>query len=59
MPRQQLHKHPFVLPTSPKVIKKRSCSTQLSLKFMMLTNVKLPTIVTIVGTLTFSDEQNM
>ena len=35
---------------SPEVIKLFSCSTQLSLKFILLINVKMPTIV---GILTF------
>ena len=34
----------------PEVIKPFSCSTQLSMKFIMLINVKMPTIV---GILTF------
>ena len=34
----------------PEVIKKKSCSTQLSTKFILLINVKMPTIV---GILTF------
>ena len=34
----------------PEVIKLFSCSTQLSIKFIMLINVKMPTIV---GILTF------
>ena len=36
--------------TGPEVIKLFSCSTQLSTKFIMLMNVKMPTIV---GILTF------
>ena len=36
--------------TGPEVIKKMSCSTQLSTKFILLINVKMPTIV---GILTF------
>ena len=36
--------------TGPKVIKLFSCSTQLSMKFILLINVKIPTIV---GILTF------
>ena len=38
----------------PKVIKLFPCSTQLSLKFILLMNIKMPTIVPkIVGILTF------
>ena len=40
----------FLLSTVPKVIKLFSCSTQLSTKFILLINVKIPTIV---GILTF------
>ena len=36
--------------TGPKVIKLFQCSTRLSMKFIMLINVKMPTIV---GILTF------
>ena len=36
--------------TGPEVIKLFSCSTQLSTKFILLINVKIPTIV---GILTF------
>ena len=36
--------------SGPKVIKLFSCSTQLSMKFILLINVKMPTIV---GILTF------
>ena len=35
---------------APKVIKLFSCSTQLSIKFVMFINVKMPTII---GILTF------
>ena len=35
------------------VMKHFSCSTQLRLKFILLINVKMPTIVAIVGILTF------
>ena len=38
------------LTPGPEVIKLFSCSTQLSIKFIMLINVKMPTIV---GILTF------
>ena len=37
-------------PARPEVIKLFSCSTQLSMKFILLINVKMPTIV---GILTF------
>ena len=40
----------FVLNQAPKVIKLFACSTRLSLKFILLTNVKMPTVV---GILTF------
>ena len=40
----------------PKVIKLFSCSTQLSMKFFLLINVKMPTIV--VGILTFMSGEN-
>ena len=39
----------------PKVIKLFSCSTQLSIKFSLLINVKMPTIV---GILTFMSRKN-
>ena len=39
----------------PEVIKKNSCSTQLSMKFFLLINVKMPTIV---GILTFVNRKN-
>ena len=39
----------------PKVIKLFSCSTQLSMKFFLLINVKMPTIV---GILTFMSGKN-
>ena len=39
----------------PEVIKKFSCSTQLSMKFFLLINVKMPTIV---GIFTFMSRQN-
>ena len=41
--------------TGPEVIKLFSCSTQLSMKFFMLINVKMPTIV---GILTFRSGKN-
>ena len=41
--------------TGPKVIKLFSCSTQLSMKFFLLINVKMPTIV---GILTFMNMKN-
>ena len=40
----------LLLLTGPEVIKKKSCSTQLSTEFILLINVKMPKIV---GTLTF------
>ena len=39
----------------PEVLKLFSCSTQLSMKFFMLINVKMPTIV---GILTFMSGKN-
>ena len=39
----------------PEVIKEISCSTQLSMKFFLLVNVKMPTIV---GILTFMSRKN-
>ena len=45
----ELHK------TKPEVIKLFSCSTQLSMKFFPLINVKMPTIV---GILTFMSGKN-
>ena len=44
-----------VLNTGPKVIKRFSCSAQLRLKFILLINVKMPTIV---GILTFISRIN-
>ena len=44
-----------VLKPGPKVIKLFSCSTQLSMKFFLLINVKMPTIV---GILTFMSRKN-
>ena len=43
------------LQTGPEVIKLFSCSTQLSMKFFPLTNVKMPTVV---GILTFMSGKN-
>ena len=40
--------------SGPEVIKLFSRSTQLSTQFILLINVKMPTIVTIVGILTFN-----
>ena len=42
--------------SGPKVIKLFSCSTQLSIKFILLINVKMPTIV---GILTFISRINI
>ena len=50
--------------SGPKVIKLFSCSTQLSMKFYLLINVKMPTMLinvkmpTIVGILTFMSSKN-
>ena len=41
--------------SGPQVIKLFSCSTQLSIKFFLLINVKMPTIV---GILTFMSGKN-
>ena len=41
--------------TGPEVIKLFSCSTQLSMKFFLLINVKMPTTV---GILTFASGKN-
>ena len=41
--------------TGPEVIKLFSCSTQLSMKFFLLINVKMPTNV---GILTFMSKKN-
>ena len=43
--------------SGPEVIKK-SCSTQVSMNFFLHINVKMPTIVTIDGILTFMSRQN-
>ena len=43
------------LESGPEVIKLFSCSTQLSMKFFLLINVKMPTIV---GILTFMSGKN-
>ena len=48
--------HPPSLGTCPDVIKLLPCSTQLSTKFIMLINVKMPTIVDI---LTFNSMINI
>ena len=45
----------FVRPPGPEVIKLFSCSTQLSMKFFLLINVKMPTNV---GILTFMSRKN-
>ena len=47
-------KHEILIP-GPEVIRLFSCSTQLSMKFFLLTNVKMPTIV---GILTFMSRKN-
>ena len=39
----------------PEVIKRFSCSTQLSMEFFLLINVKMPTVV---GILTFMSRKN-
>ena len=44
-----------VLKPGPEVIKLFSCSTQLSMEFFLLINVKMPTIV---GILTFMSGKN-
>ena len=49
---QQNHKN---CKTGPEVIKLFSCSTQLSMIFFLLINVKMPTIV---GILTFVNRKN-
>ena len=41
--------------SGPEVIKLLTCSTQLSMKFFLLINVKMPTIV---GILTFMSRKN-
>ena len=41
--------------SGPEVIKLFSCSTQLSMKFFLLINVKMPTVV---GILTFMSRKN-
>ena len=45
----------LLLCSGPEVIKPFSCSTQLSMKFFLLINVKMPTIV---GILTFMSGKN-
>ena len=44
-----------MLKIGPKVIKLFACSTQLNMKFFLLINVKMPTIV---GILTFISRKN-
>ena len=41
--------------SGPEVIKNISCSTQLSMKFFLLINVEMPTVV---GILTFKSRKN-
>ena len=48
-------KHQEIKIPGPEVIKLFSCSTQLSMKFFLLINVKMPTIV---GILTFMSGKN-
>ena len=52
-PKQTLQSDPVII--GPEVIKLFSCSTQLSMKFFLLINVKMPTIV---GILTFMNRKN-
>ena len=47
--------HSVASELGPKVIKKFSCSTQLSMKFFLLKNIKMPTTV---GILTFLSRKN-
>ena len=49
------HWHIFYISPGPEVIKLFPCSTQLSMKFFPLINVKMPTIV---GILTFMSRKN-
>ena len=49
-----LHNSPKMV-LGPKVIKHFSCSAQLSMKFFLFINVKMPTIV---GILTFMSRKN-
>ena len=49
------HKTKYVARPGLEDIKKNSCSTQLSLKFILLINVKMPTVVDI---LTFTSRIN-
>ena len=44
-----------IMDPGPEVIKPFPCSAQLSMKFFLLINVKMPTIV---GILTFMSEKN-
>ena len=46
---------PFLKQNCPEVIKHFSCPNQLSMKFFLLINVKMPTIV---GILTFMSRKN-
>ena len=46
---------PIIIKHGPEVIKLFSCSTQLSIKFFLLINVKMPTIV---GIFTFMSRKN-
>ena len=51
-PKQTLQSDPVII--GPEVIKLFSCSTQLSMKFFLVINVKMPTIV---GILTFMNRK--
>ena len=51
----QCEKLHFLLNSGPEVIKLFPCSSQLSMKFFLLINVKMPTIV---GILTFMSRKN-
>ena len=48
-----LPRYSFLRRTDPKFIKHFSCSTQLRLKFILLINVKIPTIVGILKLFAF------
>ena len=48
-------KQNLIIRPGPEVIKLFSCSTQLSMKFFLLIDVKMPTIV---GILTFMSRKN-
>ena len=52
---KQLSGELFYRRTGPEVIKLFSCSIQLSMKFFLLINVKMPTVV---GILTFRSRKN-